>query len=228
MPGYWYGRRTSCVDQLTRFRLTAGPHARNTDHSSRIPPSLHTLGMVSVYSTLAVCEVLVASPLTAQSPLVAALECPNCRSTDLKRIFLVYAAGVHDTRGRFIASLPGSASGLFFGRYRGASQSRLSKIVAPPVRAPYFLPIVLWLFGFFVVIAFGSLGKLSSLMALISVGYNLLLPVYLIAALFYNWFVRPTKYRNWENTFLCQRCATRIEPYVARPSVAQTLSQFRP
>ena len=53
--------------------------------------------------------------------------------------------------------------------------------------------------------------KLSALTTLISVFYVLALPVYLLVALSYNWFVHPMKRKNWERKFMCQRCGALIE-----------------
>jgi hypothetical protein len=58
--------------------------------------------------------------------------------------------------------------------------------------------------------AFAGRGKLSTLMAMVSTLYLVLLPAYVIAALFYNFLVRPKKHRAWENQFLCQRCGTLV------------------
>jgi hypothetical protein len=132
--------------------------------------------------------------------------CPNCNSTDLKKLSLVYAAGVYESRGRIGGLLLGSGDGHLLGKYKGASQSRLSKMASPPGKAPYIAPIILWLLGFFIVMAFTAREKLSRIMGALSVGYVLLLPGYLLAALIYNFFLRPKKYKDWNEEFICQRC----------------------
>jgi hypothetical protein len=132
--------------------------------------------------------------------------CPNCNSTDLKRISLIHAAGLYESRGRILGFLAGSGDGLLFGKYRGKNQSQLSMMAAPPAKLPYASPVILWLVGFFPLMAFVSRGKLSPLAGLLSVTYLLALPVYLLAAMFYNFVFRPKKYRAWENDFMCQRC----------------------
>jgi hypothetical protein len=63
--------------------------------------------------------------------------CPNCNSSNLKRVSLIHAAGVYESRGRFRGLLFGGTDGALFGRYRGTSQSRLSALSNPPARAPY-------------------------------------------------------------------------------------------
>ena len=146
--------------------------------------------------------------------------CPKCQSSDLKKVSLVYAAGSCESRGRVRGWFLGSVDGLLIGGYRGTSQSRLSRMVGPPMRLPYVSPVIFWLAGFFVVMEFAGRGKLSTLMAIVSVGYLLLLPSYLLAALFYNLLVRPKEYGAWENTFMCQRCGALIQPHGSTQSPA--------
>jgi len=107
--------------------------------------------------------------------------------------------------------LAGTGDGLLFAKYRGTSQSRLSKAGSPPEKLPYAAPIILWLVGLFPTMALVARAKLSPLTGLISVGYVLALPVYLVVALFYNCLVRPKKHRKWERKFMCQRCGALIE-----------------
>jgi hypothetical protein len=137
------------------------------------------------------------------------MRCPHCNSTDLQKASLIYAAGVYQTRGRMGGLLLGNGDAFFVGKYKGANQSLLSKMVAPPRKAPYVAPVVLWLIGFFIVMAFAGRGKLSWMMGALSVGYLLVLPAYLLAALLYNFFPRPAKYKAWNEEFICQRCGFR-------------------
>jgi len=133
---------------------------------------------------------------------------------------LVHAAGIHESRGWFLGLLlGGGADGALLGRYLGTSQSRLSRLLNPPRKLPYFGPIVLWLFGFFILMSFDAQGKLSWAMAVLSVVYVLLLPAYLLGSLIYNLFFRPNKFKQWQEKFMCQRCGAIIEPdkYI-RPS----------
>jgi hypothetical protein len=137
--------------------------------------------------------------------------CPNCNSSDVKRVSLIHAAGVYESRGRIRGLVSGSGDGFLFGSYRGTSQSRLSKAMNPPRKLPYVAPVILWLVGLFPTMASVARAKLSPLTGLISVAYVLALPVYFLVALFYNWLVRPKKYKNWERKFMCQRCGALIE-----------------
>ena len=132
--------------------------------------------------------------------------CPNCNSPDLTKLSLVYAAGVYESCGRIGGLLLGSGDGHLLGKYKSASQSRLSKMASPPGKAPYIAPIISWLLGFFIVMAFAVCEKLSWIMGALSVGYLLILPAYLLAALIYNLFLRPKKCKDWNEEFICQGC----------------------
>ena len=96
-------------------------------------------------------------------------------------------------------------------------------MVEPPVRLPFARPAILWLFGLFAVAALDGRGKLSATMALISLAYLLLLPAYILAAVVYNLFALPRRYRSWENTFACRRCGRLIETHAdaVRPDSAK-------
>jgi hypothetical protein len=139
--------------------------------------------------------------------------CPKCQSSDLKKVSLVHAAGLYQSRGRIRGFLLGDCDGLLLGRYRGTNQSRLSQIVRPPAKFPYATPAILWLVGFFPLMAFVGRGKLSFVMGLVSVAYLLLLPALIALALVYNLFVYPKTYRAWEGTFMCQRCGALINTH---------------
>jgi uncharacterized membrane protein YfcA len=112
----------------------------------------------------------------------------------------------------------GLGDGLLFGRWRGRSQSLLSKRMALPRKAPYLAPAFVWLLGFFIVVAFAGRGKLSWLIGALSTAYVLLLPTYLLASLAYNFLVRPKNYRKWEQKFLCLQCGAVVVPLPASES----------
>jgi hypothetical protein len=139
-----------------------------------------------------------------------ALKCPNCNSTDLKKVSLIHATGTYESRGGIWGILAGSHDGLLFGKYRGTSQSHLSKTERPPGKLPYAAPTILWLVGFFMLMAYIGRGKLSGVMATISAAYVFLLPASLIWVFGYNLFVHPKKYRTWLGKFMCQRCGALV------------------
>jgi hypothetical protein len=135
--------------------------------------------------------------------------CPRCNSTDLKKVSLIYAAGVYESRGRMGGLLFGGGDGFFFGKFGRTSQNRLSAMLRPPRKAPYSTPMILWVTGFFFGLAFAGREKLSWTMGALSVGYLLLLPAYLFAAVIYNYLVRPKKYKDWKQDLTCRRCGAR-------------------
>jgi hypothetical protein len=100
--------------------------------------------------------------------------CPNCNSNDLKTVSLIYAVGVYESHGSLWGTLIGSGGGLLAGRYSGKTQNRLSKIAAPPRKMAFAVPVVLWLLGFFILMAFDARGKLSWIMGALSVTRGLL------------------------------------------------------
>jgi len=79
-------------------------------------------------------------------------------------------------------------------------------MLAPPGKAPYGQPVLLWVIGFFVLMVFAVRGKLSDWMGMLSVAYLFLLPGYLLGATIYNLFLRPKRIQAWDRQFLCERC----------------------
>jgi len=126
-------------------------------------------------------------------------------------VSLIHEAGVYESRGSLRGIILGTTYGLLFGRFRGTSQSLLSKRIDPPKKMPYAAPAILWLLGFFILLAFDGRGKLSWLMGVISAVYILAIPVYFLVALFHNLLVRPTKHKDWARKSMCQRCGALIE-----------------
>lgn len=146
----------------------------------------------------------------------SSMVCPNCGSIDLKKASLLHAAGLYESRGGIRGFFLGNRDGLAFGRYRGTSQSRLSAMAAPPGKLPYLTPAIVWLAGFFVVMAFAGRGRLSWMAGFLAVAYILMLPAYLLAGLLYNYVLRSKKYRSWEGALLCQRCGAFTQEAVSR------------
>ena len=137
--------------------------------------------------------------------------CPNCNSMDLKKLSLIYVSGTYESKGRIGGLFLGSSDGLLLGKYKGTSQYLLSKMVRPPRKRSYIVPLIFWLIGFFVVMAFAGRGKLSWMIGFLSIGYVLLFPGYIVGALLYNFFVYPKKFRAWNEEFMCQRCGATIK-----------------
>jgi hypothetical protein len=146
------------------------------------------------------------------------MKCPKCHSSDLKKISLIYAEGVRESRGGFIGWCNGN--GVEFGRRWGRSESRLSAMLSPPQKFPYGRPIVLWLIAFFPLMAFVGRGKLSWATGLITTLYVFLLPAIPVGAFAYNLSVYPRKYAGWDSTLACRRCGARFQPRANSQSIA--------
>jgi hypothetical protein len=134
------------------------------------------------------------------------LVCPNCKSRDLHRVSLLYAAGLYQSRGSLIGHFLRTGNGILLGRLSANTQTLLSKKLAPPRKAPYLAPAVPWLLGFFVVMAFAGRGKLSPAMTAISFAYLVALPIWLVLAFFHNLLLHPRKFAKWRREFQCQQC----------------------
>jgi hypothetical protein len=142
--------------------------------------------------------------------------CPSCSSSDLKKLSLIYMTGTYDGKGvsRGVAA-GGGHVGAYRGRYEGVHQSKLAKATAPPVRWPVLKPFIYAVVGMFGLIFVRLSGNAWN--ALFIVYWSIAL-LYLAAALFYNLARRPQKVRQWESSFMCQRCGAIVTPQAAAAS----------
>jgi len=163
----------------------------------------------------------------AQLPLASSayLRCPNCNSTDLKKVSLVYQEGlfcsVAHTRFGAVA-VGGHGPDFVIGKAttRGFHQSVLSKRLNPPVKWSYRKLILWWAVAFLSIgwivsyrntITTNSPAVLSpplTLFALLSAATFLLL---LVVFWRHNHTTYKRRYSQWERSFLCQRCGTLTE-----------------
>ena len=155
----------------------------------------------------------------------AYLRCPNCNSTNLKKVSLAYQQGlfhsVAHTRLRAV-SVGSCGPDLLIGTAttRGVHQSVLSKQLSPPVKWPYRKPVLWWAVVSFsigwIVFYVNSFMKHSSAVlspqlihfVRISVAIFLLLVVRFWR---HNQFTYKPRYAQWERWFLCQCCGTLAE-----------------
>jgi ribosomal protein L40E len=146
------------------------------------------------------------------------LRCPNCTSTDLKKVSLAYQEGLYlvDTRTRLSGVLIGSGGPdmvLGRARARGFRQTELSKLLRPPVKWSY-LKFVLWSGIFSLVALVAYVNHVMASPPSVSV-----LPVEIYTVLFSSVFVPvgcllwqhnhgtyPRQYAQWNRSFICQRC----------------------
>ena len=151
--------------------------------------------------------------------------CPNCNSTDLKKVSLAYEEGLFCTLAhtRFrAAAVGGHGPDFLIGKAttRGFHQSVLSKRLNPPVKWSYRKLILWWVLVFlsigWIVFYMNTGAKNSAavlsppltLFALLSAATFLLL---LVLFWRHNQTTYKRRYSQWERSFLCQRCGTVTE-----------------
>jgi hypothetical protein len=155
----------------------------------------------------------------------ADLRCPNCNSTDLKKVSLAYQEGLFHTvvHTRFRAVAVGSdGPDLFVARAttRGFHQSVLSKRLNPPAKWSH-RKLIRWWVAVSISIGWNvfyintghknSAGVPSpslTIFALLSAATFLLL---LVLFWRHNRTNHKRRYSQWERSFLCQRCGTITE-----------------
>jgi hypothetical protein len=146
------------------------------------------------------------------------LRCPDCNSTDLKRVSLAYQEGVRhvDTRTRLRAFLFGNdGPSLIVGKAvtQGVHWTHLSKLLSPPRKWSYVRLIlgslVVTLAALFAYVIFVASSP-PPVTALPLKMYVLVAPVVLLLFAFAVWrhnhLTFPREYARWDRSFICQRC----------------------
>jgi len=153
------------------------------------------------------------------------LRCPNCGSTDLKKVSLAYQEGLFYTaaRTRLRAVGVGSCGPDFVigkATTRGFHQSVLSKQLTPPVKWSYRKLILWWVVVFLSIgwivfyintITKNSAAVLSPPLVLWSGLSAITFLLLLVLFWRHNQFAYKRRYSQWERSFLCQRCGTLTE-----------------
>ena len=155
----------------------------------------------------------------------AYLRCPNCNSTNLKKVSLAYQQGLFHTVAHTQLRAAGVGScgpDLLIGKAttRGFHQSVLSKQLTPPVKWSYrkltlwwvvvFLSIG-WIVFYINTITKNSAAVLSPPLVLWS---GLSAITFLLLLVFFwrhNQSTHKRRYSQWERSLLCQRCGTLTE-----------------
>jgi hypothetical protein len=148
------------------------------------------------------------------------LQCPNCRSTDLKKVSLAYQEGLQhvSTRTRLRGVVVGSdGPDVVVGRAttKGTQQTEISKTLTPPKKWSY-----LKLFGWSVLV-FLSVGWIvfyvnaittnTSSVSSVPLTIYAMLSGGIVVVLFlvywkHNNSIYPRKYAKWDRSFICERC----------------------
>jgi hypothetical protein len=150
------------------------------------------------------------------------LQCPNCRSTDLKKVSLAYQEGLQhvSTRTRLRGVVVGSdGPNIVVGRAitKGMQQTEISKALTPPAKWSYVK-----LFGCSALV-FLSVGWIVFYVNAITTNASSVssVPLMIYAVLFVGLFVvlfllywkhnhmaYPREYAHWNRSFICERCGT--------------------
>lgn len=150
------------------------------------------------------------------------LRCPQCNSTDLKKLSLAYQEGFSqvNTRSRLRAIAVGSEGpDVIVGRItgRGTAQTELSKALSPPRKWSYRKLLRYWFFGFvvgsWVVVALDwsrtdsktviSIPFLAFAVACVGVFVVLALGLWK-----HNRSTFPRDYARWNRSFVCNKCGS--------------------
>jgi hypothetical protein len=150
------------------------------------------------------------------------LQCPNCRSTNLKKVSLAYQEGLQrvNTQTRLRGVVVGSEGpDVVVGRAttKGTQQTEISKALTPPKKWSY-----LGLFGWsalvflsvgWIVFYVNAITKNSSSVASVPLTiYGVISAVVfvLLVVLFWkqNHSAYPRQYAEWDRSFICERCGT--------------------
>lgn len=150
------------------------------------------------------------------------LQCPNCKSTDLEKVSLVYQEGLQRvrTRTRLRGVVVGSdGPDVVVGRAttKGTQQAEISKALTPPKKWSYAK-----LFGWSA-LAFLSVGWIvfyvntitnnsSSVSSFPLTVFGVLSACLFVALFFIYWnhnhSTYPRQYAEWDRSFICERCGT--------------------
>jgi hypothetical protein len=153
------------------------------------------------------------------------LQCPNCRSTDLKKVSLAYQEGLQhvSTRTRLRGVVVGSdGPDLVVGRAttKGIHQTELSKTLTPPKKWSYGRlvgwSVLLFLSVGWIVFYVNTITKNSSSVSSVPlVIYGVVAAGLFVVVLFLYWShnraIYPRQYTQWEQSFICQKCGAVIQ-----------------
>ena len=148
------------------------------------------------------------------------LHCPNCNSTDLKKVSLAYQEGLSRlnarTRIRGVV-VGGDGPDLVVGRAttKGTQQTEISKVLTPPKKWSYgkFLgwSLVLFLSVGWIVFYVNTITRNSSSVSSVPLTIYIVLSGAVFVAFFFlhwkhNHSSYPQRYAKWDRSFICERC----------------------
>jgi hypothetical protein len=160
------------------------------------------------------------------------LQCPNCKSTDLKKISLAYLEGLQHvtTRTRLRAVVVGSEGpDVVVGRAttKGTQQTEISKSLTPPQKWSYaklfgwsilILLSVGWLIVYVNAITTKSSSVISLPLTLFALFWLAASTLLLVSFWRHNCSTYPRQYAEWSRAFICERCGVVSEQAIVNNS----------
>jgi hypothetical protein len=162
------------------------------------------------------------------------LRCPNCKSTDLKKVSLAYQDGLQhvSTRTRLRGVVVGSdGPDMVVGRAttKGTRQTEISKALTPRKKWSYlkllgwsiliFLSVG-WIVFYVNTITTNSLSVSSFPLTIYVVLSGGIFVVLFLVCWKHNHSAFPRQYARWDRSFICQRCGTVSEYGLPSASIA--------
>lgn len=148
------------------------------------------------------------------------LQCPNCNSTDLKKVSLAYQEGLSrlNARTRIRGVVVGSdGPDLVVGRAttKGTQQTEISKALTPPKKWSYprlfGWSVLVFLSVGWIVFYVNTITRNSSSVSSVPLTiYIVLSSCVFVALCFIHWKHNhssyPQQYAKWDRSFICERC----------------------
>lgn len=135
--------------------------------------------------------------------------CPACHGDNIQRLAAIYEGGLYDlktrTRGHALGFGAG-ALGVIFGRgkTKGTAQTAASQRAAPPPKKKILKPIGI-IFALYMISNL-KYGDNQAALLFIYFAHLASAAAWLTYALRFNIKTWPTLKRNWDQSFLCNRC----------------------
>ena len=150
------------------------------------------------------------------------LQCPNCRSTELKKVSLAYQEGLQhvSARTRLRGVVVGSdGPNIVVGRAitKGMQQTEISKALTPPAKWSYAklfgCSALVFLSVGWIVFYVNAITTNASSVSSVPLMIYAVLSVGLFVVLFllywkHNHMAYPREYARWNRSFICERCGT--------------------
>jgi hypothetical protein len=133
------------------------------------------------------------------------LACGACKSENIQKLSLVYEGGLSHAQGKETGvglglGVGGGGVGIGSSKYKGTSQSLLSKNAAPPVKRKLLKVGFFYVLGAWLVYQFAP-GNLGIVLLLIAGG-----GLHGFRNWRYNQNTFPGLFRKWDSSFLCLKC----------------------